>query len=213
VVGPEVPLTLGITDALAREGIPTFGPTGKAAQLEGSKAFCKKILHDSGIPTAAFGIFDAFEPAKAFLLEQYRAGREMVIKADGLAAGKGVLIPDNEQEAQDALRKVMVDKIVGDAGRKVVIEEKLLGEEVSVLALSDGETVVPLLSSQDHKRIGEGDTGLNTGGMGAYAPVAKFDQVFIENVIKRIDDAKDLIDQSIIQPKIKWHQADDNHSD
>ncbi|HNT35822.1 MAG TPA: phosphoribosylamine--glycine ligase [bacterium] len=182
VVGPEAPLSEGVVDALAKKGIPAFGPSGAAARLEGSKSFAKEIMKRHGIPTAAFGIFDEYEPARCFLLEQYRGGREMVIKADGLAAGKGVFVPDSQHEAERALHDVMVDRIVGEAGRQVVIEEKLKGEEVSVLALSDGETVVSLLSAQDHKRVGDGDTGPNTGGMGAYSPVPRFDQAFLKQV-------------------------------
>lgn len=186
VVGPEAPLTQGVVDALSKEGIPAFGPGGKAAQLEGSKSFAKEIMQRHGIPTAAFGVFEDYENARRFLLEQYRSGKEMVIKADGLAAGKGVLVPDTQEEAEMALRSVMVDRIVGEAGRQVVIEEKLRGEEVSVLALSDGETVVPLLSAQDHKRIGDGDTGLNTGGMGAYAPVPRYGEAFLKQIQETI---------------------------
>jgi len=186
VVGPEVPLTLGIADRLADEGIPCFGPSKAASQLEGSKAFCKKIIHDSGIPTAECGIFEDYEEATAFLSEQFNSGKSMVIKADGLAAGKGVFVPDTLEEAQEDLNSVMVEKTLGNAGNCVVIEEKLVGEEVSVIAFCDGDTVVPLLSSQDHKRIGEGDTGPNTGGMGAYAPVPKFGDDFLAEILETV---------------------------
>ena len=182
VVGPEVPLTLGLVDRLEEVGIPAFGPNAEAARLEGSKAFAKKVMHENGIPTSNFEVFEEYDAALAYLKGKYGAGREMVVKADGLAAGKGVFVPEGLQEAEEALHLLMVKGALKGAGKRVVIEEKVTGEEVSVLALSDGKTVVPLLTSQDHKRIGDGDTGPNTGGMGAYAPVPRFGSDFIQQV-------------------------------
>jgi phosphoribosylamine--glycine ligase len=167
VAGPELPLVLGLKEALAAVGIPCFGPCAFAAQLEGSKAFAKTMMRETGVPTADFQVFDTYEAA----LEYVRAHPlPMVIKADGLAAGKGVVIAQTLGEAEGALKDMMLDRVFGDAGLTVVVEEALVGEEASFLAFCDGSTVVPMPSLQDHKRIGDGDTGLNTGGMGAYSP-------------------------------------------
>lgn len=169
VVGPEVHLALGIADVFARRELPLFGPSTAAARLEASKVFAKEIMAKYRIPTAAFKVFDNVEAAKAYV----RSGKEpLVIKADGLAGGKGVILPDSVEEAEEAICQLMEEKIYGDAGNRVVIEERLAGEEVSLLAVTDGETIIPLLPAQDHKRIGEGDQGPNTGGMGAYAPAS-----------------------------------------
>jgi len=167
VVGPELPLTLGITDLFEARGLKIFGPNKAAAQLEGSKAFAKSMLDETHIPTAAFGTFTDAASAKAYL-EQHEP--PYVIKADGLAAGKGVLICPNRQEAETALDEILVRKAFGSAGEKVVIEEFLEGEEASFMVLIDGEQILPLASSQDHKRVFDNDEGPNTGGMGAYSP-------------------------------------------
>jgi phosphoribosylamine--glycine ligase len=167
VIGPEGPLCAGLTDRLRAEGLRVFGPTQAAAQLEGSKAFAKQIMEAAGVPTARAR---AFDDAGAALAHVRTAGAPLVVKADGLAAGKGVLICGTTAEAEDAVRQVMVSREFGDAGQRVVIEECLVGEEASILALIDGERVVMLASAQDHKRVLNGDTGPNTGGMGAYSP-------------------------------------------
>ena len=167
VTGPELPLVLGLKNALTKKGIPCFGPGAYAAQLEGSKGFAKSVMREAEVPTADFAIFDDYKMARAYLAKQ---PMPVVIKADGLAAGKGVVIAANLDEGLQALKEMMQDKIFGSAGTRVVIEEALQGEEASFLAFCDGHTVVPLPSAQDHKRIGDGDTGPNTGGMGAYSP-------------------------------------------
>lgn len=167
VIGPEGPLTQGITDCLQAVGIPVFGPNKKAAQLEGSKAFAKALMKKYGIPTAAYEVFTDLESAKKYILKQ---GAPIVIKADGLAAGKGVVVAQTTTEAIQAVSRMLAEKEFGAAGVKVVIEECMEGEEVSVLSFVDGTQVVPLISAQDHKRIFDHDKGPNTGGMGAYAP-------------------------------------------
>ncbi len=167
VAGPELPLVLGIKEALAKEGIPCFGPGAYAANLEGSKAFSKMVMRDSGVPTAPFQVFDEFARAKAFVESK---GAPIVIKADGLAAGKGVVVASTVEEAIASLEAMMVTKEFGSAGERVVIEEALKGEEASFLAFCSGEEYALLPSAQDHKAVGEGDTGPNTGGMGAYSP-------------------------------------------
>lgn len=167
VAGPELPLVLGIKEALAKEGIPCFGPGAYSANLEGSKAFSKMVMRDSGVPTAPFQVFDEFERAKAFVESK---GAPIVIKADGLAAGKGVVVASTVEEAIESLEAMMITKEFGSAGERVVIEEALKGEEASFLAFCSGEEYALLPSAQDHKAVGEGDTGPNTGGMGAYSP-------------------------------------------
>ncbi|WP_291329641.1 phosphoribosylamine--glycine ligase [Desulfovibrio sp. UCD-KL4C] len=167
VAGPELPLVLGIKEALAKEGIPCFGPGAYSANLEGSKAFSKMVMRDSGVPTAPFQVFDEFARAKAFVESK---GAPIVIKADGLAAGKGVVVASTVEEAIESLEAMMVTKEFGSAGERVVIEEALKGEEASFLAFCSGEEYALLPSAQDHKAVGEGDTGPNTGGMGAYSP-------------------------------------------
>jgi phosphoribosylamine---glycine ligase len=167
VVGPELPLTLGITDLFESRSLRIFGPNKAAAQLEGSKAFAKKILEENNIPTAAFGAFENAASAKAYLA---RHEPPYVIKADGLAAGKGVLICANREEAEAAIEEILVRKAFGIAGEKVVIEDFLVGEEASFMVLTDGKHILPLASSQDHKRVFDNDEGPNTGGMGAYSP-------------------------------------------
>jgi len=183
VVGPDDALALGLVDALAAVGIRAFGPTRAAARIEWSKEFAKELMTKAGVPTARYGSFTDFETALAYLELQ---GAPIVIKADGLALGKGVHVCQSQDEATAALRSMMLGKAFGEAGTKVVIEEFMEGEEVSVLALSDGRTVRQLLSSQDHKRAGDGDTGPNTGGMGTYAPVPAYTQAIAAFVQKRI---------------------------
>jgi phosphoribosylamine--glycine ligase len=166
VVGPEGPLVAGLVDDLTAAGIKAFGPRKAAARLEGSKAFTKELCREAGIPTADYARFDALEPALAHV---YAHGAPIVIKADGLAAGKGVVVAQDLEEAEEALEMMFAGGL-GQAGAEVVIEECMVGEEVSFFALCDGKTALPLASAQDHKRVGEGDTGPNTGGMGAYSP-------------------------------------------
>ncbi|SDB59780.1 phosphoribosylamine--glycine ligase [Desulfonatronum thiosulfatophilum] len=167
VPGPELPLVLGLKDALANEGIACFGPNAFCARLEGSKVFAKNMMRRAGIPTANFRVFE-----EAYEARQYAKSHPlpMVVKADGLAAGKGVIIAKTVDEALEAIDRIMVQRIFDAAGERIIIEEALIGEEASLLAFCDGKTVVPLSSAQDHKPVGENDTGPNTGGMGAYTP-------------------------------------------
>lgn len=167
VVAPDDPLVLGAVDALSEVGIPCFGPRANAAIIEGSKVFAKNLMKKYGIPTAAYAVFDRMEDALIYL---QTAPIPTVIKADGLALGKGVIIAQTRQEAMDAVKSMMEDKVFGKSGEHIVIEEFLTGPEVSVLAFTDGKTIKPMVSSMDHKRAGDGDTGLNTGGMGTIAP-------------------------------------------
>ena len=167
VVAPDDPLVLGAVDALTAKGIPCFGPDAKAARIEGSKVFAKNLMKKYRIPTADYRVFDSAADAMAYV---ENAPLPTVIKADGLALGKGVLIAQTRSEARDAIRSLMEDRIFGASGSRVVIEEFLTGPEVSVLSFTDGKTVVPMVSSMDHKRAHDGDTGLNAGGMGTIAP-------------------------------------------
>ncbi|WP_392885095.1 phosphoribosylamine--glycine ligase [Pseudomonas migulae] len=167
IVGPEVPLVAGVVDLFRARGLDCFGPTAGAAQLEGSKAFTKDFLARHKIPTADYQNFTEIEPALAYLREK---GAPIVIKADGLAAGKGVIVAMTLAEAEDAVRDMLAGNAFGDAGSRVVIEEFLDGEEASFIVMVDGKNVLPMATSQDHKRVGDGDTGPNTGGMGAYSP-------------------------------------------
>ncbi len=168
VVAPDDPLVLGMVDALNAEGIKTFGPDKAAAIIEGSKVFSKELMKKYGIPTAAYEVFT--ESDKAIEYIKSRNSYPAVVKADGLALGKGVIIAQNEQEAVEAVKSIMEDKIFGESGSKLVVEEFLTGPEVSVLSFTDGNVVVPMISSMDHKRALDGDKGLNTGGMGTVAP-------------------------------------------
>ncbi|UCH45356.1 MAG: phosphoribosylamine--glycine ligase [Nitrospiraceae bacterium] len=167
VVGPEVPLAAGIVDAFVKEERRIFGPDSTGAQLEGSKQFAKDFMQKYGIPTAEYRAFSSYQPAEEYIRLK---GAPIVLKADGLAAGKGVIIAQTVDEAVKALKLIMKDKAFGDAGSRVVIEQCLKGEEASFMIVTDGKTVVPLATSQDHKRIFDGDKGPNTGGMGAYSP-------------------------------------------
>ena len=167
VVGPEAPLVAGLADVFKRRGLPVFGPSKAAAQLEGSKAFSKELMAKYNIPTAFFKICEDIETAKAYVEEK---GAPIVVKADGLAAGKGVVVAMTKQDALDAIDEMMGDHKFGAAGARVVLEEYMEGEEASLLAFTDGKTVVPMIAAQDHKRVFDGDEGPNTGGMGTYAP-------------------------------------------
>lgn len=176
IVGPEVPLVLGVVDSFQKAGLKIFGPTKSAAQLEGSKAFTKDFLARHQIPTAEYQNFTEIDPALAYIRDK---GAPIVIKADGLAAGKGVIVAMTLEEAEDAVRDMLAGNAFGDAGHRVVIEEFLEGEEASFIVMVDGKHVEPMATSQDHKRVGDGDTGLNTGGMGAYSPAPVVtDEVF-----------------------------------
>lgn len=183
VVGPELPLTLGIVDAFQEAGLACFGPNKAAAKLEGSKAFSKELMKKYGIPTAAFDTFTDVEKAKAFVDE---IGVPCVVKADGLAAGKGVIICMTREEADKAIEDMLTDHAFGDASATIVIEEYMVGPEVSVLAFADGKSVLPMVSAQDHKRIFDGDKGPNTGGMGAYSPAPVYTEALSAEVNKTI---------------------------
>ena len=167
VVGPEAPLALGIADLFRQSKLKVFGPTQNAAKIESSKAFAKNLMMRQRIPTAEASTFDSVRPALTYL---ERCSLPIVVKADGLAQGKGVVVARTAQDARDAVVNMLEHQAFGDAGKRVVIEECLEGEELTLMAFADGKTVVPMLAAQDHKRLGEGDTGPNTGGMGAYAP-------------------------------------------
>ncbi len=182
VIGPEAPLVAGLSDRLRAAGVAVFGPSQGAAQLEGSKVFCKELLRDAGLPTAEFEVFDEPNAADRHLR---RVGAPIVVKADGLAAGKGAIVCQSLDQAHQAVDRIMRERCFGEAGRRVVIEECMTGPELSVMALVDGETVVPLPVSQDHKRILDGDRGPNTGGMGAYSPVPQFGQALIDEVVEQ----------------------------
>ncbi|XP_074590431.1 phosphoribosylamine--glycine ligase-like [Curcuma longa] len=194
VVGPETPLVAGLADDLVKAGIPTFGPSAKAAALEGSKDFMKKLCDKYGIPTAKYRTFIDPSFAKQYVKEQ---GVPIVVKADGLAAGKGVIVAMSLEEAYEAIDSMLVDAAFGSAGSRVIIEEFLEGEEASFFALVDGETAIPLESAQDHKRVGDGDTGPNTGGMGAYSPAPILTKQ-LESVVM----------DSIILPTVKGMEAE-----
>ncbi|MDO4224195.1 MAG: phosphoribosylamine--glycine ligase [Acinetobacter sp.] len=183
VVGPEAPLVNGVVDACRAAGIKIWGPTQYAAQLEGSKAFAKDFLKKHGIPTAFYDVFTEVAPAKAFV-EQH--GAPIVIKADGLAAGKGVIVAMTQQEAFDAIDDMLAGNKFGDAGSRVVIEQFLAGEEASFICMIDGDNILPMATSQDHKRIFEGDQGPNTGGMGAYSPAPVVTSEVFERVMTQI---------------------------
>ncbi|MBL0546635.1 phosphoribosylamine--glycine ligase [Aeromonas jandaei] len=196
IVGPEAPLVKGVVDAFRAEGLAIFGPTAASAQLEGSKAFAKDFLARHAIPTAEYQNFTEVEPALAYLREK---GAPIVIKADGLAAGKGVIVAMTLTEAEEAVRDMLSGNAFGDAGARVVIEEFLEGEEASFIVMVDGEHVLPMATSQDHKRVGDGDTGLNTGGMGAYSPAP----VVTDEVHRRVME-------QVIMPTVRGMAAEGN---
>ena len=183
VVGPEVPLMNGLVDELEAAGIRAFGPRANAAEIEGSKSFAKDLMKKYGIPTARYEVFTAAEPARAYIRQE---GAPIVVKADGLAAGKGVIVAMTEQEALDAVDAIMEDHSFGDAGARVVIEEFMEGEEASLLAFTDGTTIRPMISAQDHKRAYDGDRGPNTGGMGTYAPAPVMTPEMTERAMEEI---------------------------
>src|SRR5215468_9619675 len=183
VVGPELPLTLGLVDRFAQDGLRAFGPTAAAAQVEGSKVFAKELLRQLRVPTAFFGAFADPDEAGRYIDE---VGAPVVVKADGLAAGKGVFLCPTVAEAKEAVQQVMRQRLFGDAGERVVVEEFLAGEELSFMVITDGDTVLPLAESQDHKRVFDGDRGPNTGGMGAYSPVPLMTPALRDHVIRDV---------------------------
>ena len=183
VVGPEATLVAGIADVFKRRGLPVFGPSKAAAQLEGSKAFSKELMAKYDIPTAFFKVCEDIETAKAYVEEK---GAPIVVKADGLAAGKGVVVAMTKEEALEAIDDMMADQKFGNAGARVVLEEYMEGEEASLLAFTDGKTVVPMIAAQDHKRIFDNDEGPNTGGMGTYAPAPVMTDVLRLKATERV---------------------------
>ncbi|HDT1129355.1 TPA: phosphoribosylamine--glycine ligase [Morganella morganii subsp. morganii] len=183
IVGPEAPLVMGVVDAFTAAGLTIFGPTKGAAQLEGSKAFTKDFLARHHIPTADYQNFTEIKPALAYL---DKTGAPVVIKADGLAAGKGVIVAMTLKEAQDAVHDMLAGNAFGDAGHRIVIEEFLTGEEASFIVMVDGKNVVPMATSQDHKRVGDNDTGPNTGGMGAYSPAPVVTDAVHQRVMEKV---------------------------
>ncbi len=196
VVGPEAPLVVGLVDEFEKAGIKVFGPSKQASQLEGSKIFSKEFMVRHGVPTAAFNVFSDVKEAKSYLND---INFPVVIKADGLAAGKGVLICQNLDEGNDALEQIMVQKAFKDAGKRVLIEECLVGQETSILAISDGHDFVVLETSQDHKRIFDDDIGPNTGGMGAYSPANIVTQQLLQDIVHHV-----------IAPTIKGMEVEGN---
>ena len=196
IVGPEAPLVLGVVDAFEAAGLPCFGPSKAASQLEGSKAFTKDFLARHHIPTGAYANFTEIDPALAYIKEQ---GAPIVIKADGLAAGKGVIVAMTEAEAEAAVRDMLAGNAFGEAGHRVVIEEFLDGEEASFIVMADGEHILPMATSQDHKRVGEGDSGPNTGGMGAYSPAPVV-----------TPEIHDRIMREVIEPTVRGMAAEGN---
>ncbi|AQP35108.1 phosphoribosylamine--glycine ligase [Vibrio anguillarum] len=196
IVGPETPLVLGVVDAFRKADLPIFGPTQAAAQLEGSKAFTKDFLARHHIPTGAYANFTEIEPALAYVRQQ---GAPIVVKADGLAAGKGVIVAMTLQEAEDAIQDMLAGNAFGHSGSRVVIEEFLDGEEASFIVMVDGVNVLPMATSQDHKRVGDKDTGPNTGGMGAYSPAPVVTPEIHERVM-----------QEVIYPTVRGMAAEGN---
>lgn len=196
IVGPEAPLVAGVVDAFEQAGLKIFGPRQAAAQLEGSKAFTKDFLARQNIPTAGYQNFTEIEPALAYLREK---GAPIVIKADGLAAGKGVIVAETLAQAEEAVKDMLSGNAFGEAGCRVVIEDFLTGEEASFIVMVDGKNVLPMATSQDHKRVGDGDTGPNTGGMGAYSPAP----VVTDAVFQRVMD-------EVIYPTVNGMAAEGN---
>ena len=185
IVGPEAPLAAGIVDMFNEKGLKIFGPTKKAAQLESSKIWAKEFMKRNNIPTAAFEVFDDASKAKEYV---NKIEHNVVIKADGLAAGKGVIVCSSKNEAEDAIDMMLVNKKFGDAGRNIIIEDRIDGVEASYIALSDGKIAIPMATSQDHKRIYDDDKGPNTGGMGAYSPTPVIDEILSGEIQKKIID-------------------------
>jgi len=185
VVGPEAPLAMGIVDIFNEKGLKIFGPTKDAAQLESSKIWAKKFMKRNNIPTATFEVFNDATAAKEYVNE---TEHNVVVKADGLAAGKGVIVCNNKDEAKDAIDMMLVNKKFGDAGTNIIIEDRIDGVEASYIALSDGKKAIPMATSQDHKRVYDGDNGPNTGGMGAYSPTLAIDEVLSQKIQERIID-------------------------
>lgn len=196
IVGPETPLVIGVVDAFQSAGLKIFGPTQSAAQLEGSKAFTKDFLARHNIPTAEYQNFTEVEPALAYVRSK---GAPIVIKADGLAAGKGVIVAMTLQEAENAIQDMLAGNTFGDAGHRIVVEEFLDGEEASFIVMVDGKNVLPMATSQDHKRVGDKDTGPNTGGMGAYSPAP----VVTDEIHQRVMD-------QVIWPTVNGMAAEGN---
>ncbi|WP_016590224.1 phosphoribosylamine--glycine ligase, partial [Yersinia pestis] len=196
IVGPEAPLVIGVVDAFRAAGLAIFGPTQAAAQLEGSKAFTKDFLARHNIPSAEYQNFTDVEAALAYVRQK---GAPIVIKADGLAAGKGVIVAMTQEEAETAVNDMLAGNAFGDAGHRIVVEEFLDGEEASFIVMVDGENVLPMATSQDHKRVGDGDTGPNTGGMGAYSPAP----VVTDDVHQRVMD-------QVIWPTVRGMAAEGN---
>jgi phosphoribosylamine--glycine ligase len=194
IIGPETPLVEGLVDRFVETGLACFGPSAKAAQLEGSKAFAKDFMARHHIPSAAYGSFTEIEPAIDFIR---RTGAPIVVKADGLAAGKGVVVAQTMQEAEQAVHDMLAGNAFGDAGHCVVVEEFLQGEEASFIVMADGVNILPLASSQDHKAAGDGDTGPNTGGMGAYSPATVIDETLHKKAMREV-----------IEPAIRGLAAD-----
>lgn len=194
VVGPEQPLVEGIADLFKEKGLKVFGPSAIAAQLEGSKVFAKEFMSRNGIPTAGYRLFTELQPALKYLSE---ISFPAVVKADGLAAGKGVTVAATLEVAEKAVRSMMEEKVFGDAGSQIIIEECLQGQEISILAVVDGKTIIPLESSQDHKRIFDNDEGPNTGGMGAISPSPLYDAAL-----------KEKVNKLVLQPALKGIQAE-----
>jgi phosphoribosylamine---glycine ligase len=194
IVGPEGPLVLGIVDAFQAVGLPCFGPSQGAAQLEGSKSFTKDFLARHHIPSGAYQTFTDQDQALAYVRQQ---GAPIVVKADGLAAGKGVIVATTLKQAEEAIRDMLSGNAFGEAGHRVVIEEFLRGEEASFIVMADGKHILPMATSQDHKRVGDGDTGLNTGGMGAYSPAP----VVTDEIYRRIM-------HQVIEPTVQGMAAD-----
>ncbi len=194
-VGPEVPLALGITDFFNSKGLKIFGPSKKGAMLEASKTFAKDFMRKYNVPTAEYKTFNEFSAAEKFLKEEWDENKKVVVKADGLAAGKGVIMCRNRAEALEALKEIMQDKSFGSAGDKIIFEQWLEGQETSILVFTDGKHFSIMPAAQDHKRVGDGDTGLNTGGMGAYAPapvatkelLKKVNEEIMPNIIKGLE--------------------------
>ncbi len=196
IVGPEAPLVIGLVNAFNEAGLRCFGPTQGAAQLEGSKAFTKDFLARHNIPTADYQNFTEIEPALAYVREK---GAPIVVKADGLAAGKGVIVAMTLEEAEEAIKDMLAGNVFGEAGSRVVIEEFLDGEEASFICMVDGKNILPMATSQDHKRVGEGDSGPNTGGMGAYSPAPVVTSEIHDRIMKEV-----------IEPTVKGMAAEGN---